>query len=141
MQSTRYERYIRSPAWRRRRASFARTHPKVCLCGSRTRVELHHRTYERLEHERDGDLLWLCHECHRLVEAAVRAGVLDRACCGFFRSALERDIFAAGLRAERDAEAQATADRRAQKRADADRRLRARECDALVERGLSRLGY
>jgi hypothetical protein len=35
-------------------------------CRGRTAREVHHLTYSSLGHEPDGDLLALCHACHRL---------------------------------------------------------------------------
>lgn len=74
-----YETYITSAAWRERRRQFALHHPPKCPCGSRTRLELHHRTYERLGRELDEDLMWLCARCHRLAEVLIKRGVTDRA--------------------------------------------------------------
>ena len=76
--SAEYERYIRSTKWRKRRARFACTHPKICTCGSNESLQLHHRSYERLGNELDQDLMWLCQPCHSLFEEYIRAGLLSR---------------------------------------------------------------
>lgn len=58
---------IHSPEWEamsrraKERAGF-----RCQVCNSPRRLETHHRTYERLGHERDDDLIVLCHECHGL---------------------------------------------------------------------------
>lgn len=63
-----YAAYINSPQWKRRCAvAIERAGGKCQRCGyskfSR-RLEVHHLTYDRLGHERDEDLLVVCHECH-----------------------------------------------------------------------------
>lgn len=59
-----YRGYIVSPGWRRKRAKFGKD--KSCyICGAKTRLQLHHRTYKRLFRERKGDLVWLCGSCHK----------------------------------------------------------------------------
>lgn len=64
----RYTAYINSPQWKRRCArAIARAGDRCQRCGftkySR-RLEVHHLTYARLGHERDEDLIVVCHECH-----------------------------------------------------------------------------
>jgi len=75
-----YVTYITSAAWRsnpaRQRelaaANFAcRLCPNAAAIGAR--IEVHHRTYERLGHELDGDLIALCSECHLGVTSMLRA--------------------------------------------------------------------
>jgi hypothetical protein len=41
-------------------------------CGSREKLQCHHRTYERLFHERISDLQILCEDCHLLADAQRR---------------------------------------------------------------------
>ena len=60
-----YETYINSTAWERRRGLFFTKHPKVCVtCGSEEKIQLHHKTYDRMGRERDSDLMALCEFCH-----------------------------------------------------------------------------
>lgn len=64
---SRYDKYMSSDKWRQRRQEWFERHPtSTCwACGNAsTRFELHHRTYRRFEHERDGDLVALCPICH-----------------------------------------------------------------------------
>lgn len=75
-----YEKYIASSKWKRSSARKA----ELRSAGYRCRgcyapadrgcaLELHHRTYERLGHERPGDLTALCRECHRALTSGLRA--------------------------------------------------------------------
>ena len=64
----RYEAYINSAKWRRRRQrAIERAGYRCEKCGvsaQEERLEVHHLTYERLGSERDEDLSVLCHACH-----------------------------------------------------------------------------
>ncbi len=60
-----YEDYLRSEAWKRRREYMLRRAGYRCrLCNRGERLEVHHRTYERLGAEDPDDLTVLCHDCH-----------------------------------------------------------------------------
>ncbi len=62
-----YGEYLKTDWWRHRREralELAESHCQVC--NSPGPLEIHHRTYERLGHERDADLIVLCADCHRL---------------------------------------------------------------------------
>src|SRR3954470_18177492 len=75
-----YFAYIRSPEWRRVIARYFESHPARCAaCLSRTEVQLHHKTYARLEVEDDSDLAPLCRRCHSMVHGIhqLSAGELD----------------------------------------------------------------
>lgn len=58
-----YNQYIQSKNWKKVR----RKQPnKSCdVCGTTKELELHHLTYKRLGHERQDDLIWLCHDHHQ----------------------------------------------------------------------------
>ena len=67
-----YPTYINSNAWiqkseeAKRRAGYR---CQVCNRSSREAVlDAHHRTYERLGHERPEDITVLCRDCHELYE-------------------------------------------------------------------------
>jgi hypothetical protein len=74
-----YASYMNSPAWFRRRRAWldswtARTgKPPTCaVCDQPWTLsvgELHHRTYSRLGHEADHDLLPVCMACHTTIHA------------------------------------------------------------------------
>ena len=58
--------YLHSPLWRlRRRIWILRAGGRCQRCGSRRRLTIHHRTYQRLGHERRADVTVLCWNCHR----------------------------------------------------------------------------
>lgn len=60
-----YTDYLRTDAWRRRRdRAIKRAGGRCQFCNSAQRLEVHHRTYERLGREANGDLTVLCHDCH-----------------------------------------------------------------------------
>lgn len=60
-----YRDYLGSPEWRIRRG-FALEYygAKCCLCNSTRKLNVHHRTYERLGAEKLADLIVLCEDCH-----------------------------------------------------------------------------
>lgn len=60
-----YNRYLKSSEWRMRRRHILATQTACQLCGSRERLEVHHRNYDHLGAEPDDDLLVLCAVCHR----------------------------------------------------------------------------
>jgi len=61
----RYHAYLKSDAWRERRAAALKKARNRCsLCNGRFSLEAHHRTYERLGQERPDDLIVLCCNCH-----------------------------------------------------------------------------
>lgn len=69
-----YSAYISSDAWRRRRAQYFASHKRRCwLCRGKQHIELHHRTYERMGHELDEDLVALCRDCHAALHRFQRA--------------------------------------------------------------------
>ena len=75
-----YDDYMNSARWRERREAYFEVRSRRCRangCYSREAIELHHRTYARLGHERDDDLVALCAKCHKKVhvaEARMREG-------------------------------------------------------------------
>jgi 5-methylcytosine-specific restriction endonuclease McrA len=67
--SQKYRTYLHSRVWRTLRAKkLAEAKYRCQNCGSRTRLEVHHKTYERLGHERLSDLAVLCSICHHLAD-------------------------------------------------------------------------
>jgi hypothetical protein len=65
--SARYEFYLRSPLWHlRRRLWIMRAAGRCEDCRRwRRRLTSHHLTYQRLGHERRGDVRVLCWPCHQ----------------------------------------------------------------------------
>lgn len=60
-----YREYLSSEEWNARRTlALTRVEFRCQLCNSEERVEVHHRTYERIGRELPTDLTVLCHACH-----------------------------------------------------------------------------
>lgn len=71
-----YDTYIRSQSWRiRADAAKRRAGGRCQVCNGADRLNAHHRTYERIGHEQDDDLIVLCEDCHTLFH---RNGKLQR---------------------------------------------------------------
>jgi hypothetical protein len=72
-----YLAYLRSPSWRAKRAEALKAAGYRCsvclrfLPGGR-HLQVHHRTYDRIGAERDGDLMVMCSWCHRRVSRGAR---------------------------------------------------------------------
>lgn len=60
-----YQEYLNSPKWQTIRDKMHNKYVK-CRCGSSEHLIVHHKTYERVGHERLRDLELLCGLCHRL---------------------------------------------------------------------------
>jgi 5-methylcytosine-specific restriction endonuclease McrA len=59
--------YYASSAWARKRvAAIERANHRCQICSAADALNVHHRTYERFEHERASDLIVLCQDCHAL---------------------------------------------------------------------------
>lgn len=73
-----YSRYISSTGWHTsaaRLAELAASGHRCRICNAsrgEAQLEVHHRTYERLGHERVGDLTTLCRECHQAATEHLR---------------------------------------------------------------------
>jgi 5-methylcytosine-specific restriction endonuclease McrA len=64
-----YFEYLRSEPWKlKAEAAKARAGHRCQVCNSADRLDVHHRTYERLGRELDSDLTVLCRPCHQLFE-------------------------------------------------------------------------
>lgn len=65
MASHAYREYLRSDHWRSTRRDALERAAHACqLCASKYRLDVHHRTYDRLGAERPEDLTVLCRMCH-----------------------------------------------------------------------------
>lgn len=63
-----YQQYLASEHWQdvRRRYWASKLHDRTCYaCGKTGALEVHHKTYKRIGHERLHDLCLLCRECHQ----------------------------------------------------------------------------
>lgn len=69
-----YEGYLNTEHWHTmRRLALDAAEERCQLCYSPQRLQVHHRTYERLGHERMADLTVLCDSCHEAFHRTVRA--------------------------------------------------------------------
>ena len=60
-----YSEYLKSDHWKETRLTILDRDGERCvICNSKDRLEVHHRTYERLGEELPDDLCTLCHDCH-----------------------------------------------------------------------------
>ncbi len=60
-----YEKYLKTPEWAAKREQVLERDARRCrACNSPEKLEVHHRTYARLEHEDLNDLTTLCESCH-----------------------------------------------------------------------------
>jgi hypothetical protein len=71
-----YKEYLQTPHWKHRREARVRAAGHRCqLCNSGSvSLNVHHRTYERLGEELDGDLIVLCRACHSTFHEHRRLG-------------------------------------------------------------------
>ena len=62
-----YQAYLLSPEWKaKRKRILKRANNKCENCGSKEKLNVHHKTYKRIFKERDSDLIVLCqNKCHR----------------------------------------------------------------------------
>ena len=67
LRSMPYQEYLQTPEWRGRRMRKLDQADHRCQFCNRHQISLnvHHRTYENLGEELDGDLIVLCRDCHR----------------------------------------------------------------------------
>ena len=62
-----YHDYLLSAHWQAvRRRALHRAGWKCQVCGGRSRLEVHHNSYENMFQEDDTDVVVLCHNCHDL---------------------------------------------------------------------------
>jgi hypothetical protein len=61
-----YDEYLKTEEWQmQRQAALRRANYQCFMCRNKTKLEVHHRTYERLGAELPEDLIVLCEPCHR----------------------------------------------------------------------------
>lgn len=61
-----YSQYLKTSTWRKKRGETLRRFSYACaLCGFKGKLDVHHRTYERLGGELPEDLVALCRKCHQ----------------------------------------------------------------------------
>lgn len=71
----RYSAYLNSPAWAEKRLKVFKRANWLCEgCGEERATEVHHLTYDHVEHEFLFELVALCHGCHDRITSAQRPG-------------------------------------------------------------------
>lgn len=61
-----YKQYLASPVWQTKRKSVLKRANYRCeQCGRYSRLDIHHKTYDRIFSERLIDLQALCRLCHK----------------------------------------------------------------------------
>ena len=64
--SPEYKAYLKSPEWKaRREAVLIRDNHECCFCGTKKRLQVHHKRYDDLGNEPLTDLATFCHDCHK----------------------------------------------------------------------------
>lgn len=67
-----YAEYLASDDWyQRAKEAKERAGWRCAVCNSKSPVEAHHRTYQRLGCERNSDIVVLCRRCHKLFHAVL----------------------------------------------------------------------
>lgn len=75
MQTKSYSEYMRSPQWKRKRYQVLTYWGHKCgMCYKPGKLQVHHRTYERLGCELITDLIPLCEDCHTAFHGKGRGG-------------------------------------------------------------------
>src|SRR5947207_3117264 len=65
--------YLRSDHWRETRlGALDRAEHRCQVCNRTERLDVHHRTYERIGEERPADLTVLCRRCHDLFHSGAK---------------------------------------------------------------------
>lgn len=66
--SPEYVKYIKSQKWKLVCAKYWAVYGRKCqACGSRLKLHVHHKSYDRFQRESLADLTGLCNNCHRAV--------------------------------------------------------------------------
>jgi len=70
MSNNSYKNYLNSEHWKdvKYRFNKSKLNKKCCYaCKNKENLNLHHKTYKRLGHEKLNDLIYLCQSCHNIV--------------------------------------------------------------------------
>lgn len=68
-----YRAYLLGPHWRGFKRDYLKAHPRTCLVCPSRKIQFHHLTYERLGHERPGDVVLLCGKHHTALHNTQKA--------------------------------------------------------------------
>jgi hypothetical protein len=70
-----YEAYLMSPEWKEKaRQARIRAGNRCQLCNRRGALDVHHRTYDHIFHEKPEELIVLCRDCHKVFHDYRRVG-------------------------------------------------------------------
>jgi hypothetical protein len=121
--------YLRSPHWREtRERALERAGHRCQVCNSEQRLDVHHRTYERIGAEEPGDLTVLCRRCHDLFHGRKSKKTKKRGKQAPIKvryvSTSDRERYEQMRTANAERQRKAKAER-AQRRAEVDKRRRA----------------
>jgi hypothetical protein len=62
-----YPKYLQTDHWQGvRKIALERASGRCCVCNSESRLDVHHRTYERRGYELPEDVIVLCRKCHEI---------------------------------------------------------------------------
>lgn len=68
-----YQSYIRSDKWKKKKEERLKKDNYICLnCGSKEKLEIHHKNYNSLYNEDISDLKTLCEKCHKKITEKTR---------------------------------------------------------------------
>ena len=60
--------YYKTDQWRKIRTLMLEWYPKCQMCGSKDKLQIHHKHYWTFRDEMPWDLIVLCKKCHEKVE-------------------------------------------------------------------------
>lgn len=62
-----YKDYLKTEHWKNIKMKMKNSKYKyMCYsCKSKTKLQLHHKSYKRVGNEKLTDLIWLCEDCHK----------------------------------------------------------------------------
>lgn len=62
---SKYREYLNSDEWKSKRLQKLKLNPKCEVCGDKSNINIHHKTYDRIFNENIEDLQTLCRLCHK----------------------------------------------------------------------------
>ena len=81
-----YSDYLKSRHWAKFKAKYrSKAIYQCCLCESTEKLQLHHKTYQRVGNEKIGDCVYLCANHHLLVHKCRDKAWLDKHLQGKFK--------------------------------------------------------
>jgi phage terminase large subunit GpA-like protein len=79
MTALQYRKYLKSKHWKlMREIALERCHFKCICCASTNNLQVHHKSYKRIQAERISDVVVVCQKCHTLIHEQVKDKTLPR---------------------------------------------------------------